>query len=427
MFLLTDMRRLILLCVLSFIFNEALQAADVRVVHGDKGWQLLVDGLPYIIRGMVYSPTKIGENPSDGNWRDWMIVDDNHNSLIDAPYEAWVDQNGNGMRDTNESVVGDFKLMQDMGVNTLRLPYHPTTDPEMQKINEMASGTALRYNHPPNKALLRDLFKTYGIRVAIGDFLGAYTVGSGAEWTLGTDYTDPEQRQNMLHSVEAMVRDFKDEPYVLMWILGNENNYKGNTHTNASDHPEAYVRFVNEVAKRIHALDPHHPVAVANGETQLLPAFAKYGRDIDIFGVNCYRRPGFGTLWREVGTTLHKPVVLTEYGLLKPPVSDGKINEEQQASEHLKAWCDIAAHTDGGADPGNALGGFIFEWVDEWWFNGHPDRHDAVVVGYNNEWHGITGQGNGEDSPRQRVLRQVYFLYKKLWKTGELSCPASAS
>ena len=53
--------------------------------------------------------------------------------------------------------------------------------------------------------------------------LGGYAVDSGANWKVGTDYTNPDQRAKMLSSVESMVNDNKDEPYVLFWVLGNEN------------------------------------------------------------------------------------------------------------------------------------------------------------------------------------------------------------
>jgi beta-glucuronidase len=353
-----------------------------------------------------------------------MTVDDDADGRIDAPYQSWVDQNGNQRRDANEPEVGDFKRLQDMGCNTIRVYHHATVDPGVQAING-SGGVGLKYNHPPNKALLRDLFKTYGIRVAMGDFLGAYTLGSGADWNAGTDYRDARQRKAMRSSVEAMVRDFKDEPYLLMWILGNENNYRDKTHTNAETYPLEYARFVNEIAKRIHELDPNHPVVLCNGETHLLSVYAREAPAIDIFGTNTYRRPGFGTLWREVASTYGKPVLLTEYGILKPRVINGKVDEAYQEQEFQFAWCDIQRHQAGGTSPGNALGGFAFEWVEQWWYNGEPGAHNLAPDGYHNEWHGLTSQGNGSDSPRQRQLRRAYFMFQKLWKTAELTCPPS--
>ena len=61
----------------------------------------------------------------------------------------------------------------------------------------MGVNTVRLYHHGYNKALLSDLYQTYGIRVMMGDFLGAYTIGSGADWYAGTDYSNKEQQQKM--------------------------------------------------------------------------------------------------------------------------------------------------------------------------------------------------------------------------------------
>jgi tetratricopeptide (TPR) repeat protein len=163
-------------------------------------WQLLVDGKPYQIRGVTYTPTKVGQSPDEGTLKNWMEEDYNKNGKIDGPYDAFVDKNRNNIQDKDEISIGDFQLMKEMGVNTIRLYHHPA------KVN---------------KELLRDLYKNYGIGVIMGDFLGAYTIGSGASWYEGTDYSNPEQQKSMLASVEKMVREFKNEPYILFWLLVN--------------------------------------------------------------------------------------------------------------------------------------------------------------------------------------------------------------
>jgi len=69
----------------------------------------------------------------------------------------------------------------------------------------------------------------------------------------------------MLESVRQMVEEYKNEPYVLMWLLGNENNY--GVAANADKEPEAFYRFANECAKLIKSLDPQkRPVAISNGD-----------------------------------------------------------------------------------------------------------------------------------------------------------------
>ena len=102
-----------------------------------------------------------------------------------------------------------------------------------------------------------DLYSRFGIRVIMGNFLGAYTKGSNADWQSGTDYSDKTHRQNMKDSVRKMVEEFKDEPYILMWMLGNENDSVGMdgnstvTKTNAPKNPKAYAQFVEEICQMI--------------------------------------------------------------------------------------------------------------------------------------------------------------------------------
>ena len=197
------------------------EGAHVKVEKDPHGhWELLVDGEPYFIRGMDYRVTKVGQSPDDGTLRDWAEYDDNRNGRSDGPYDAWVDANRNNHQDPDEPVMGDFELMRQMGVNTIRW-----------YMNDFKQQI-------PHKELLRDLYFTYGIRVAVGNKFGAYTIDSGAAWRDGTDYRDPRQRARVLESVRRMVEEHKDEPYLLLWLLGNENNYRF-TNTNAADYPDA--------------------------------------------------------------------------------------------------------------------------------------------------------------------------------------------
>lgn len=370
---------------------------------------------------MCYFPVKVGEDPGSGTMRDWMVVDDDKNGRIDSPYDSWVDKNHNNKRDKDEPVVGDFQLMHDMGCNTIRIYHSPSASPKIQKIYEGQSSAEVIYRHPPNKQLLRDLFNKYGIRVAMGNLLGAYAVGSAASYDAGTDYTDSAQLDNMMATVEDMVKEYKDEPFLLMWVLGNENNYAELTHTNASKNPAAYAQFVERAAKRIKQLDPHHPVALCNGETQLVFAYAKYAPSIDIFGVNSYRMPTFGSLWQQISRSFDRPVMLTEFGLSYPKIVNGVLDQEHQAMQHRKVYCDIVRHSAGQGTPGNAIGGFVFEWLDNWWQNGDIDQPNLKPSGWNNEINGMAGQGNGKNSPFLRDIRKVYFTYQALWTDAE-SC-----
>jgi beta-glucuronidase len=389
----------------------------VRLARDARGhWRLLVDGQPWIIHGVTYKPTAVGESPDLGPLLDWSSADRNKNGVLDA-LETFVDANRNNVQDPDEPAVGDFEMLHAIGVNTLRF-YHTDHDPETLK------------------RILRTLHARYGFRVILGDFVGMYTVGSGAKWEDGTDYLNKTQRRRMFESVKRMVRHFKDEPSVLMWVLGNENNY-GGVHGivggvgNAGKHPKEYYSFINELARWIHSVDRNHPVAIGNGDLLFLDLIAKHAPAIDVFGANAYRGPhGFGrSFFEEVRRWLDKPVLIAEFGCPAYQTSQPREAAEMgQAMYHLGSWVDLADNM-AGRGVGNAIGGVAFEWSDEWWKAGQPPRFSPTVQetrpnwagpfpgGWNfEEWYGLVSQGDGHLSPFLRQLRTSYRMYQELWK-----------
>jgi len=403
--------------------KKVVGTGNVKLIqYNNNNYQLTVNDKPFVVRAVCYSPTKVGLTPDNGSVninRDWSDADINKNGIVDGPYEAWVDVDRSEKLQSPKNVVGDFALMKEMGINTIRLYHYPDF----------------------NKALLKDGYENYGFMYMVGNLLGMYAVDSQAEWYTGTDYTNPEQRERMFASVRRMVEEFKDEPYVLMWVLGNENNYgtvgtKGvfaGTSNQAQKQPEAYYSFVNECVKLIKSIDPQQrPVAICNGDTYLMDVCAKYAPDLDIYGANAYRgKAGFGPLWKDVMNVYGKPVVVTEFGC--PAYAQGWSEaraEQGQADYHYGAWNDLEDNLAGVQNGvGNALGGVIFEWVDEWWKAGPPPEFDPAYQdkvsqwtgpfldgGAYEEWFGLCSQGDGKDSPFKRQLRKSYFMYRDLWK-----------
>ncbi len=384
--------------------KRRLGKGKVHLLQYETGdWRLIVDNEIYVIKGVTYAPTKVGQSPDNGTLKNWMEEDYDQNGKADGPYDAFVDKNRNNIQGKDEPNVGDYTLMKEMGVNTIRLYHHPA------KLD---------------KEILRDLYETYGIRVIIGDFLGKYAIGSGAAWNPGTDYNNPEQKKMMMDSVRNMVTEFKDEPFVLFWLLGNENVY--GYACNADKEPDAFFKFANDVALMIKSIDSEHPVAICSGDILYLDKFGKDCPDIDIFGTNAYRGDyGFGALWQQVKVEADKPVFITEFGC--PAYAEGKSVDEQealQAAYHHAAWQDIRENMVFGGGAGNSIGGVAFEWLDEWWKAYEPSVHDTkgLWVGpfpdgfMHEEWLGICGQGDGKLSPFLRQLRKAYFMYKKLWR-----------
>lgn len=409
---------LILSCL--FIFGIAAAESQTPKVIQERGkgkvkllqyengqWQMLLDGKPYFIKGVVYEPVKVGERLTEGNM--WMNYDFNNNGKPDTAYDSWIDKNLNNIQDQDEHVIGDFQLLKEMSCNTIRI-YHPVNI---------------------KKEVLRDLYKQFGIRIMMGNFLGAYTWGSQAIWGKGTDYTDPAQRRNMLEDVKKMVLEFKDEPYILFWMLGNENEVQGSyenstfNNTNARLVPEVYAKFVNEVAKTIKELDPDHPVGISNATLRLMKYFVEYSPQIDIIGMNAYMGPyGFGTLWNAIKMDFDRPIVITEYGVDCYDQNKNIIDEDFQARYYKGCWHDMVNNSFGSNGIGNSIGGFAYNWLDSWWFSGSPFEHDTAKGAWrgptkdtwmNDEWMAICSQGDGSKSPFLRQLRKVYQMYKQEW------------
>lgn len=225
-------------------------------------------------------------------------------------------------------------------------------------------------------------------------------------------------------SVRKMVEEFKVEPYILFWLLGNENNY--GLGCNADKKPESYYKFVEEVAQMIKSIDKNHPVAICNGDILFLDIFAENCPSIDMFGSNAYRGDyGFGSYWAQVFDATGRPAFVTEYGC--PAYAnflDREGAEQAQANYHQGAWEDMILNAAGTADgTGNALGGIAFQWIDEWWKNYEPYYHDKTAGAKGpfpdgfmyEEWFGLIGQGDGKQSPFLRQPRKVYDYYKKVW------------
>lgn len=91
--------------------EKSQSTAAVRVIKNNAGvWQLLVEGKPYFIKGMTFTPVKIGEDPKTGTARNWMFIDDNHDGVNDIAFQTWVDANRNNRKDDNEktSVIFNY-------------------------------------------------------------------------------------------------------------------------------------------------------------------------------------------------------------------------------------------------------------------------------------------------------------------------------
>ena len=366
----------------------------------NKHYRLIVNGAVYIVKGVCYNPIAIGSNHE---------------------YDWWSDK--------SKPWIADGKLMKEMGVNTIRLYQTHENTEEVRQV-------------------IRDLYNLYGIRTLLGDWLGFWEYPCPF-------YGDKIFQDKINRQVLEMVRLYKDEPGVLGWILGNENNYSCLGHVNPWSSPEVdlepdpqkqkairakiYYSFVNDLSKEIHKIDLRHPVGLGNGELVGLEYANKFCQDVDFVACIIYRGKTFGNFFKSLRMTFDKPVLLAEFGADSYDAYLKKEDQSMQAFFLQTQWNQIyenLANNKLGA--GNCIGGTVFEWTDEWWKHNSDNPEDWKVHdmqnGWSNgsyyfdiraagnknmdeEWFGIVALGEQlENGLNKRIPRKAYYVIREFWK-----------
>ncbi|MFF8675244.1 discoidin domain-containing protein [Streptomyces sp. NPDC015242] len=193
--------------------------------------------------------------------------------------------------------------------------------------------------------------------------------------------TDTTYKNTMLTEFTQWVEAYRNHPATLMWNVGNEsvlglqNCYSG---AELEAQRNAYTGFVNDVAKKIHSIDPDHPVTSTDAWTGAWPYYRRNAPDLDLYSMNSYGDIcGVRQAWEEGGYT--KPYLITEGG----PAGEWEVPDDangipdeptdaQKAEGYTKAWNCVTGHR------GVALGATLFHYGTEHdfggvWFNLLPD------------------------------------------------------
>ena len=355
----------------------------VRVVADAAGPRLQVDGRDFMVFGMNWDYIPIGDNYMFDLW-----------SQPDAVIEA--------------ALAHEMPLLRDMGVNTIRV----------------------YVGIPPR--WVRYLHDRYGIYTIINHPVARYGYTLDGVWMPNTDYANPRLRAALAAEIGELADRYRGTPGLLMWLLGNENNYGLSwTSFEAEALPEGerdaararplYSLF-EELTQVVKARDPGRPVAIANGDVQYVDLIAQECKSLDVFGTNCYRGVSARDLFQVVKDKLGVPVLFTEFGADAWNAREMREDQVTQARYLLGQWREIYEQSSGKGRVGNAIGGCIFQWSDGWWKFGQDSRldiHDTnaswpnggyaedFVEGQNNmneEWWGICAKGAADD----RRLFEIY-------------------
>jgi beta-galactosidase/beta-glucuronidase len=166
------------LCTLLLLTSLTVfsQNYEVVVKKNEQGMKLLVDGKDFMVNGMNWDYVPIGENYAYSLWKQ-------SDELIKAALDA------------------EMSLLKNMGVNTIRV----------------YTGMQPKW--------ITYVYETYGIYTMLNHTFGRYGLTINGVWTPVTEYGDPKTKILLLSEVTAMAKEYKDTPGLLLFLLGNENNY----------------------------------------------------------------------------------------------------------------------------------------------------------------------------------------------------------
>ena len=363
----------------------AAAGKDARVVKDASGLRLQVGGRDFMVIGMNWDYYPIGTNYDYAFWKQ---PDD----FIEA------------------ALAREMPLMRAMGVNVIRV-----------------------YNGIPAR-WVKHIYERYGIYTAVNHAVGHYGLNVDGVWVpqSGVDYSDPRFRAAAKAEFLAMVDELKNTPGVLMWMLGNENNYGLSWRSSeienlpVGERDAGRARYLyslfGEIIRETKARDPDHLITMANGDVQYIDLVGQECKGLDVFGTNVYRGTSAGDLFQVVQDKLGIPVMFTEFGADAWNAREMREDGLDQAIYLLANWREIYEQSAGKGRVGNAVGGFTFQWSDGWWKYKQTEKldvHDVTaswanggykydfVEGDNNmneEWFGICAKG----PPDPRGLYDLY-------------------
>ncbi|UJP66334.1 hypothetical protein IPZ59_06890 [Mongoliitalea daihaiensis] len=382
-------------CMLFLLACASAPNNQVTVIHDDSGMRLQVDGKDFMVNGM--------------NW-DYFPIGTNYNYNLWKKSDAFI----------QKALDDEMSLLQAMGVNAIRV-----------------------YTGIPAKWITY-IYENYGIYTMLNHSFGRYGVEVDGTWMANTEYADPRVQKILLDEVRKMTQDYKSTPGLLLYLLGNENNYGlfwGGAETEdipvqdkeSTKRARAMYRLFNEATLEMKKISTNHPVAICNGDLLFLEIIAEECKDIDIFGINIYRGLSFGDTYDRVLNELNKPVLLTELGADAYHAINNEEDQESQAMYLLANWKEMYENAAGLGKAGNSLGGFTFQFSDGWWKVGQTkdlSKHNTestwsnggyfhdYMEGQNNmneEWFGICAKGaTTQDGHYPLYPRAAYYVLQQV-------------
>ncbi len=326
-----------------------------------KGRQLIVNGKPFIMKGICYNPVRKGGTHPSG----LITVNPTAEDLV--------------------VIEKDFQMMHAAGINTIRT-YEPLLDPH---ILDLLTKYQLHTIVPVLNSYLAPFHKVTSTIIRLRHHPSTLIWEIGNEWDT-----------NFFYSKNA-------DP----------------SHPEGIGFHEA-VSLVKHTARYIKSLDTTHPTSTVltrasfNSES-IWPTFLQL-KNIDVFGVNIYHGLDFDHRLEQWGSNMRKPLYIGEFGA---DAFNTTVNAEDDAAQEVATRSLITELLNNlsATNPQHVLiGGCFFEWTDEWWKdqksspNVHstsgmrePDAGPYPDFVFNEEWWGILDIDRNP-RPAYQTLKELY-------------------
>ncbi len=391
------MRLIVINILMLLITNVFLKGTTINI----KDKVLYVNGTPFIIKGVCYSPIPVGKNES---------------------YQWELDEN---------IYNADFPLIKDMGANCIRTYRDMKYDGVLDAAYKYGLYVIMEYPVPWNTDYTNNTTRTQvlnGVKRMVEKWKSHPAL---LMWCIG-------------HEVNFNIH--------ITNINGTNTLLRDGTTTNRL---KSWYPFLNEIAGKIHQWEsPYwHPVTYGEGVSDatnfgiwkegnqggvntlgnsVFYADDAHMNNLDIWGVQTYNGKGFsGGYFEEYSKLSKKPLWIAETGCDAYDAINHIENQEYQ-SEYIEAqWNEIYNNLTIRDRSKKCVGVTFFSWNDGWakssgsiythdtnatWKNPYYYDYQIGKNNMNEEWWGIVSIFPGT---YERDLRKAYYTLQSFWKKGD--------
>lgn len=375
---------IVIICVLLCASKNSFASQSTIKVSNR---QLLVDGVPFIMKGVCYNPVRKGEAEENG-------------SLIANP------------KSEDLCVIEkDFKMMREAGINTIRT-YTPILD---RQILNLLSKYKLKTIVPVFSHYPRDtVVETALIINALKNEPSTLIWEIGNEWDLNHFYTHDSTKWRLAHlchptSDEAIINKILSGAPVSQELSGQEE-----------------MDIIRNLVLVIKEQDNNHPISTNILDPNRIVSnpnptdYNTLSDLVDLYGINVYDWLSFGARFAFWAQLSSKPYYVGEFGADSWNQNSNSYDPSSQKEADKALLGEITSNLSATNQNNILVGGCIFEWNDEWWKDptGSPYTHDTNGFrldeggpfpdhSFTEEWWGIVDI--------ERNPRSAYFAIKSLY------------